>query len=276
MIIVKREKSGRAKRVLLGIAAVIGVAVTTLVFPLVIQPMLIERRAERELMQMPAFQQIARWEPATYKQMKAAVVAAIGHRESSAQIQGRVRTLVQKLAMQYMKTASDEALIEYMRVNVDEIRQIAAKDADTAFAMLYQNKADVDISKFIDDTTRKRDESALAEIIHTGVTKEAGFQNDDRAKRLLQDVIAGMRADFGADADLPFNGGRRVLDTRAMFANETHHDAAAEFVMAQSAQARMPVDKPRACEMMIVFYDRVLALRSDQAAQVMRLILSKV
>ena len=269
MIIVKRDP-GRGKRIVVGVAAAVAAVVATVIFPLVINPMLIERRADRELMQVPAFQQIAKWEPAIYKRMKANVVAAVGRRESSAQIQGRIRADVQKLATQYMKTASDEAVVEYLQVTLEEIRQVSSKDPDVAFAMLYEQKTDVDMTKYIDDATQKRDAAALTEIIHTGVAKEAGYQNDRRATQLLTQIVEGMRRDFGADGDLPFNGGRRALPE-----GDPNDDAMTRLIRAQAVM-QQPIDKARSVEMMVEFYNRVLSLRADQSAQIMRLLLSKV
>lgn len=264
VIVVKRSNSQR-KRVVSIIGGVVGVVLGFSAFSIGWR-MYLEHRAEQEFGRMPAFQQIARWEPATYKQMKEEAVAAIRNHEGSAGIQGRVRSMVQKVALRYMKTASDEALIDYMKVNVDEMRAIAAKDPGVAFEMLYNNKADVDLTKYIDSATQQRDEAALAEIIHTGVAKEAGYQNDQHATALLNQVVTSFRTDFGDDAEMPFNHGRTKASVAAAFM-----DPNSPFLgMSQ------PVDKERATAMMIELHSRILALRTDQAAQVFRLIFSKI
>jgi len=216
-------------------------------FPTVIRPKLIERKADKALMAMPAFQQIAKWEPASYNQMKAEMIGSLERDESSVQAQGRIRARVQKVSKQYMRTASDDSLIAYISVTVEEIKQVNAKDPAVAFGMLFGGKTDVDVTKYIDDATQKKDAEALAEIIHTGVAKEAGSQNDQKATQMLRDVVAGMRRDFGPDAELPFNP------------KATGPDAASQ---------------RRTCEMTVEFYNRILALRSDQSAQVLRLLLA--
>jgi hypothetical protein len=272
MIIVKKKPAPDRKRVIAGSFVIGIITFVAVLYPLVIQPMLMERKAEGELLQMPAFAQIAKWEPNLYKQIKTEVFDAVRRHEPSAQVQGRVRLLVQKLSRQYIGTASDEAAVEYLRVNVEEVRRIADRDPDVAFAMVYDGKSDADVSKYIDDALLKRDQAALAELIHTGVAKEASYQNDDRARRLVNEIIAGMRTDFGEDADLPFNRGRKVYNPNVIFKNEQHRDAAAEAVILQGVADRS-IDKPKANRMMLEFYDRVLALRTDQAALVTRLLL---
>ena len=216
---------------------------------------------------MPAFQQIAKWEPATYARMKSSMLEAIRRHESMAQAQGRVRTAVAAVAKKYMATASDEALVDYMRVMLDEIRQTTEKDPNVAYAMVFDGDNAVDITHYIDDATQKHDAAALAEIIHSGVLHEASYQNDQRATSILQQVVAGLRTDYGEDADLPFNKGVRQL-------KKGSYTSGVDAMMAYAAMP--PVDKRRTCEMTIEFYNRILGLRSDQAAKVVRLLLSKI
>jgi hypothetical protein len=228
-------------------AIIIGVVAVGVAFPTLIRPKLLERKADRALMAMPAFQQIAKWEPVSYNQMKAEMIGSLERNEPTAQAQGRIRTLVQKLSKQYMKTASDDSLIAYIAVTVEEIKQVNAKDPEVAFNMLFGGRVDVDVTKYIDEATQKRDAEALAEIIHTGVAKEAGLQNDQKATQLLRQVVEGMRTEFGADADLPFN---------------------------PKATPPTSENRKKTCDMTVEFYNRILALRSDQAAQVLRLLLT--
>jgi hypothetical protein len=244
MIVVSRRSAG-SKFALPAI--IVGVIAVGVLIPTVLQPMLLEKKADRELMAMRAFQQIAKWEPASYKQMKAEMIGSLQRHESSAQAQGRIRTVVMKLSKQYMKTASDRSLIEYINVTVDEIKQVNAKDPGIAFDMLFTGKTDVDLTKFIDEKTQKRDAQALAEIIHTGVAKEASFQNDQHASQLLRQVVDGMRQDFGAEAELPFK---------------------------PSLVPRTADSERKTCDMTVEFYNRILALRSEHAAQVLRLLLT--
>lgn len=250
------------------VVVVVGVITATVVFP-----MLLEKNAERELAKVPAFQQIARWEPAAYARMKATMVESLRHRESPAQAQGRVRVLVTEIAKPYMKTASDEALIEYIRVNIDELRQMTAKDPTVALEVLG-GRTDMDLRQYIDEKTQNRDAAALAEIIRSGVAKEAGYQNDKRATQLIKEVGASMRADFGDDAALPSQIVHRTPEQWRQFAAAGQSQDAYETALIAHGLMSKPPEKRRICEMTIELYDRVLALRTDQAAQVLRLMLT--
>jgi hypothetical protein len=257
-MIVEKRSSG-SLRVVGGIAAVLAGVVGSQMF---LRPMLLERRVEKELMSVPAFQQIARWEPVTYKKMKDAAVASTRRGESPAQVQGAVRGVLAGVLKQYIPVASDEALIEYMRVMIDEIEQMTAKDPEVSYAMLFNNRVNVDVTKYIDETLQKRDMSALSEIIRTGVRKDAGYQNDQNAERVFVQVMEQFIADFGPDGRLPFTMGRREAPPGT------------DMVEAM-AIATAPVDKKKTCEMTVAFYRRILELRSDRAAQVLRMMLSK-
>jgi hypothetical protein len=207
-------------------------------------PMVIDKQADRELLKTPAYRQIAKWEPEAYAEMKRQMIASLQRSDSPAVAQGHVRKIVEGLAKKYMKTADDMALIDYIKVTADEIRQVAEKDSTVAFDMLFNSNASIDITKYVDKATQQHDMDALAEVIRSGVAKEAGIQDDQRAIQLLRDVIKSMRTDFGDDAELAFTS------TRAP-------------------------DKSRSVKMALEFYNRILSLRSDQSAKILRLLFAK-
>jgi hypothetical protein len=265
-----QKKQGSGLQVALWVFAIVGAVVVLGGFKIG-WPMYLERRAEGELAKVPAYQQIAKWEPETYARMKKEMIASLQRRESPAQAQGRVRVLVTGLAKKYMKSAADDVLVDYLKVTMDEIRQMAARDPGIAYDMLFGGRQDVDMTQYLDPATQKHDMDTLAEIIHSGVAKEAGYQDDQRARQLLRQVVAGMRNDFGKDAELPFNPKGAPPDGSQYRFNGGLEAYAAAMAAYQNKQ----VDKKRTVEMTLEFYNRVLSLRSDQAAKVMRLLLSK-
>jgi hypothetical protein len=207
-------------------------------------PVFIDKQADRELLKTPAYRQIAKWEPDAYAEMKRQMIASMQRGDSPAVAQGHVRKIVEGLAKKYMKTADDMALIDYIKVTADEIRQVADKDSSLAFDMLFNSNANIDITKYIDKATQQHDMDALAEVIRSGVAKEASPQDDQRAMQLLRGVITKMRNDYGDQANLAF------APTQAS-------------------------DKARSVQMALEFYNRVLSLRSDQSAKVLRLLFAK-
>ena len=189
-------------------------------------------------------------------------------------MQGSVRRILAKVVKAYIPKASDEAIVEYARVSIDEAEQIAAKDTDVAFAMLFGNEMKFDLTKYVDVATRKRDADALAEVIRTGVRNEAGHQNDRRAQWELEKLARQFEADYGKDAELVFTGGRRrhvMIPQRNWIPGQPQppNIGQPQVILGQK------VEKPRTVELTIVFYRRVFALRTDVAAQVVRLLLSK-
>src|SRR5260370_22818801 len=106
-------------------------------------PMVIDKQADRELLKTPAYRQIAKWEPEAYAEMKRQMTMSIERSDSPAVTQGHVRKIVEGLAKKYMKTADDMALIDYIKVTADEIRQVADKDSSVAFDMLFNSNANI-------------------------------------------------------------------------------------------------------------------------------------
>jgi hypothetical protein len=238
-----KKQSSSGLQVFLWIFAIIAAVGGFAVFKFGL-PWFIEKQADQELLKTPAYRQIAKWEPEAYGEMKRQMIASMQRGDSPAVAQGHVRKIVEGLAKKYMKTADDMALIDYIKVTADEIRQVADKDSNLAFDMLFNSNTNIDITKYIDKATLQHDQDALAEVIRSGVAKEASPQDDQRATQLLRGVITTMRNDYGDQANLAF-------------------------------APKQSSDKARSVQMALEFYNRVLSLRSDQSAKVLRLIFSK-
>lgn len=241
-MIIEKRSSVSPLRIIGGVFGFLG---GLLAWQLGVRPMLIEYQADKALSQTAAFEQIKRWDPEAYAQMKRAAVSSMRRGESPARLQGGVRAVVAGVVKKYIPHASDEALLDYLRITMEEVAQVNAKDPDAAYAMLFGNDMNFDMTKYVDEKTQQRDVAALAEIIRTGVAKEAGYQNNERATRLLQNLVQQFRSDVGADAEL----------------------------LALAVQGGGG-DKRRTVDMTIELYRRVLAMRTDQAAQVFRLMLA--
>ena len=241
-----------------------------------VRPWWLDRAAEKVLRETPAFQEIARWEPGVYKQMKAGAVEAIRRGNPPDGIQASIRRQLLPVVKTYLPRASDEALIEYLRVSLDEAEQIAAKNPDAAYAMLISRETVFDLANYVDATTLQRDARALAEIVRTGVANDAGYQNDRHAQHELDLVKQKFVQDYGADGELVFTGGRRkkivMLAPRPQAFGRPQPENPKANQMEMLSQT---VEKPRTVEMAILFHRRILELRTDVAAQVVRLMLSK-
>ncbi|MDQ6799628.1 MAG: hypothetical protein M3041_02190 [Acidobacteriota bacterium] len=238
-----KKKSSSGLQVLLWIFAIVIAAGGFAVFKFGL-PMFIDKQADKELLKAPVNRQIARWEPDAYAQMKREMIASMQRGDPPAVAQSHVRKIVEKVANKYMKTADDIALIDYIKVTVDEIRQVNDRDSSAAFDMLFNIDSTVGTSAYIDKATQQRDLDALAEVIRSGVAKEASPQDDQRAMQLLRGVMTSMRNDYGE---------------QGVLALSPAHSS----------------DKAKSVQLALEFYKRLLSLRSDQAAKVLRLVLSK-
>src|SRR5260370_1799315 len=145
-----KKKSGSGLQVFLWIFAIVVAVGGFAAFKFGL-PMLVDKQADRELHKTPAYKQIAKWEPEAYAEMKRQMIVSIQRSDSPAVAQGHVRKIVEGLAKKYMKTADDMALIDYIKVTADEIRQVADKDKNVAFDMPFNGHAPVDTPKHIDN-----------------------------------------------------------------------------------------------------------------------------
>ena len=260
------------------IGSVLVLGVIAVVALIVVRSMILDLQAEDALSKVPAFQQIKRWEPQTYKAIKAEIVTALSNNRAENQAIAHAGTLALAEAKRYMKTASDESVVEFMRSSNEQVRETAAKDPDIAYDLLG-GRPDVDVQRYVDPRTEQRIGKAIGEIIRTGVAKEASYQNDARAKQLLEQIKASMHRDYGDDADLP----RGIPHYTVQEWEDTvrRRRLSTTDTLEWERQIRLygkyhPIDRRRTCQMVVEFQDRILALPTEQAASVFRLLFSHV
>jgi len=201
---------------------------------------------DAQLRDVPAFAAIKEHEPATYQTMKSELVTAMQDGADKDAIVLRIHNLTAALAQKYIPRCSDQALVRYMRVTMDEVDQVSKKNPDAAFAMLFPEPGKfADIHSSLDETTQKEDLAALAAVISTGAGQPVRTSSDSRANDLLRQAFQELASEEGADAV-------KVI-----------------------ANPRAPgVDKRQVCTLISHLYGKVLALPEGDAALVLRTMLA--
>ena len=199
-----------------------------------------------QLRDLPAFAAIKEHEPATYQTMKSELVTAMQDGADKDAIALRVHNLTASLAQKYIPRCSDQALIRYMRVTMDEVDQLSKRNPELAFAMLFPEPGKfVDIRSSLDEATQKEDLAALAGVISTGAGQPVRKSSDSRANDLIRQVFQELASEDGA-------GAAKVI-----------------------ANPHAPgVDKRQVCTLISHLYGKVLALPEDDAALVLRTMLA--
>lgn len=201
---------------------------------------------EQQLGELPAFAAIKQHEPATYQTMKSELVAAMQDGADKNAIALRVHNITASLAQKYIPRCSDQALLRYMRVTIDEVDQLSKRNPDLAFGMLFPEPGQfVDVRSNLDEATQKEDLAALADVISSGAGKPVHEAAGSRANDLMRQAFQELAAEDGADAV-------KVI-----------------------ANPHAPgVDKLQVCTLVSHLYRKIFALPEDDAALVLRTMLA--
>lgn len=201
---------------------------------------------DAQLRDVPAFTAIKEHEPATYQTMKSELVTAMQDGANTDAIRLRVHNLTASLVQKYIPRCSDEALIRYMKVTMDEVDQLAKRNPEAAFAMLFPEPGKfVDIRSSLDDATQKEDLAALAGVISSGAGKPVHPAAGSRGSELVTQAFQELASEEGGDA------------------------------VKQIANPRAPgVDKHQVCVLVSRLYRKILALPEDDAALALRTMLA--
>ncbi len=192
------------------------------------------------LAQVPAFASIKRYEPETYENLLASLMQAKKEGYSELQIIALVRSHISALVDARIPHASDQAVLAYVGVTVDEMKELKAQGNGLCYQFLFPQGTEViDSRKVFSQETQQRDLLALDKIIQTS-NQMRELPTEAEVLPYLQPVLVNLHEKFGED----------VL----MLDNPTAED----------------IDKARVCEISIELYQGILQLESLPAASTLR------
>lgn len=211
-------------------------------------PQLNARRTQTDidepLEKIPAYQQIAKYDPDTYRQIKAEIQKSLGRGESEPQIEARIRTIVGGLVRKYLPRASDDAVVGYIDIIIQEIEELTNQSPDLCYRFLFPEQyGPIEARKHFKAETQKADLDALAKVIQTGaensVAKEmSGYEP------LVQKLVTNLKKVYGDDIALL----KKPLEPGT--------------------------DKEKFCKLTVAFYREALKLPKKESSLVLRYIVT--
>jgi len=205
-------------------------------------------RAETELLKIPLYAAIRDADRDTYNKMLNAYVEAATLGKTESELIGTTRRYVAELAHKYLPVASDDAVIEMVRVMVLEMNQIGAKNADACFNFLFPRPGvpPVIISQYVSVELQNRDLAATTAVIESGARKPQRVPTEKEIEPKMNLVINALRRKFSS-AQL------------------------AAFADPDSSTSPHPV----VCGVTQAFYEEILALSSPDNARLLRFLFSQ-
>ena len=200
---------------------------------------------EATLSEIPAYKQILQYDPETYQRIQIEIQKSLEKGESKTQTIQKIRLIIAELVEKYLPYSSDEALLGYMSVIIQEIEELADKSPELCFQFLFPEQyGAIDVTKYIRPETQKADLDSLAVVIRTGAENPVHIQDFSGYDALIENIITNLHEMYGDDALLL----------------ENPHAPG--------------IDKEKFCRMMVTLYREILKLPKKDSVLVLRRMLA--
>lgn len=210
-----------------------------------ILPELNGRKVEAEVdvafSSIPAYASIKQHQPDFYQDIVRQVTDAAMQGRKQAELTVLIREKVTQLVEARMPHASDQAIIQYIKVMLLELAELQKQDAAYCFQFLFPEVGGgfLDVNELISVELQEQDLAALDELIKTSITSRP-IPTEEAMMPLVEQVFMELYAQHGDDVDV--------------IQNPTAPGA----------------DQALVCEMTQALYAEVLQLPAEQAAELMR------
>ena len=141
---------------------------------------------------MPAYQTIKKYDPAAYEALLGSLRSGLRNKATAAQLIGQVRSHVTTLVQQRLPRASDEAIVFYMRVMVQEMKELNKKNTELCYQFMFPQKYGyIDGRKYFSKQTQEADLRGLAAIIKTSAENPQAVPEESEVTNDLESRIHG-------------------------------------------------------------------------------------
>ncbi|MEJ4045068.1 hypothetical protein [Erwinia sp. SLM-02] len=200
--------------------------------------------AQQKLAMQPVWRTIKTQQPALYRQASDELLSGLHRGLTEQQAFDRLRPLAADLLNQRINSAADDDLTGYMKVSLEEMKQLRQQSADRCFRFLFpQVRGGVDIAELLPPSLVESEMQAMDRLL---INSGGGDRVVDlpRGRKQLQSVVKTLYGKWGSDL--------QTLNT----------------------PAEAGVDESKLCDMTIDLYKSVLALADKDSANVLRIIIS--
>ena len=196
--------------------------------------------AEEQLAQTPGYRVLQQQEPALWQLLVQELLHKIRAGESAQQATGELRGWLAEVINQRLMRAPDAAVVNYIRVSVQEMQALNKINAQLCFRYLYpQVNGGVNLIKTLSPALNQLDAQAMEVLLLSSVQADLPVDKE-ASQRDLQNVVAGLYKKWG------------------------------DRLQQLNMPADTAVDRSSMCAMSIDLYSAILALPDKQAANLLR------
>jgi len=204
-----------------------------------------EAKVDQELQTLPAYAALKKADPDAYNKLLRQIVQLRSRLRPQAEVQAAAYGALGASVRRFQAHASDQALIDRVRITTLEIDQIGEKNVDACADFLSRNpQAPIDLQQYITPEVIKLDGAATTAILETGSTGERPVPERKQVEPSLNQIRNRLVAQFGEDDVAKFGIGQIT-------------------------------DHAKVCKMSSAFFKQALSLPRQQAVSVLRFVLGQ-
>lgn len=200
--------------------------------------------AGQQLATLPVWRTVKAQEPALYRQVSETLQRDLQSGVAEQQAFDRLRPLAADLLNKRVNAAADADLIRYMKISLEEMKQLRQKDPRLCFRFLFpQIHGGVNLGEQLPRSLVDAEMQAMDTLLVNSQGPDR-MTNVKSGRSQLQSIVGRLYAKWGGDL--------QNLNT----------------------PAERGVDESKLCDMTIDLYQSVLALADKDSANVLRIIIS--
>ncbi|HKT46661.1 MAG TPA: hypothetical protein VJP87_03985 [Candidatus Acidoferrales bacterium] len=237
----------KEKRAVSAVAVVILFLIFKTVASIYVEPPLEAWNTEREIRQIPFYNDLAVYDPATFAQVKLALRDGLRSGDSKDRVAMRITDVLAPTLPRYMPRASDASVSAYTQFMAGYLAQLDETDTEACYAVLYPTKFGRPglATKYADDKTKQEMLAILTQIIESAMKNPQPAPAKEEAGQLLHPILAALVEKHGSDV--------RLL-------NATPRDA---------------TERKKVCDMTTGLFVQIAALPRSNGSMVLRSLMSQ-
>jgi hypothetical protein len=200
---------------------------------------------ENTLADFPLLEEIKKVDSKSYEMIKEEMRNAIKKGVPSDEALYRVSPILLQFGMKYIPLSSDDALIRCMEVLTRTMDELTQRDPSQTYKWLFPEQYGyVHAEKYVEKETATLMMNALADVVRTGASNPRTAIDAKEAEKNLEIVLSSLFIKYGMELEA-------LSDVHAP-----------------------QVDKKKACDLMIDFYNEILKLPRRESCTLFRYILT--
>jgi hypothetical protein len=204
-----------------------------------------ETSIENTLADFPLFEEIKKADSKSYEIIKEEMRNAVKTGASPDEAIHRVSPILLQFGMKYIPISSDDALIRCMEVLTRTMDELTQRDPSQTYKWLFPKQYGyVRAETYVKKETATLMMNALADVVRTGASNPKTTIDSEEAEKTLEKVLSGLFIKYGMELE------------------------------ALSDVHSPQVDKKKACDLMIDFYNEILRLPRRESCTLFRYLLT--